>query len=171
VYLQQNLGEVVRGWLHDHPCGKTACRLGSEDGYIAGAFERFWQLAIEQQLEFSTLDAALLYLRVSLHAAVLDTLRTSSQLKELTWSSSYCAREISREDALSCAELWELLQGELSNGREQRLAYLLFHCGLKPREIAHCRPLEFGDVCEIYRLRRNIMERLSRNDDLMRQLS
>jgi hypothetical protein len=56
------------------------------------------------------------------------------------------------------ADIWGTLQNVLPNPREQRLAFLLFNCGLKPREIvSHC-PQEFCDVQEIYRLRRNIIE-------------
>jgi hypothetical protein len=45
---------------------------------------------------------------------------------------------------------------------------LLFHCGLKAREVVqHCGN-EFSDVREVYRLGRNIMERLMRNADQLR---
>ena len=55
--------------------------------------------------------------------------------------------------------LWGTLQQALHDVREQRLAFLLFNCGLKPREIvSHC-PQEFCDLQEIYRLRRHIMDR------------
>ncbi len=49
----------------------------------------------------------------------------------------------------------------LPNKREQRLAYLLFHCGLKSREIVRFCPQEQ----EIYQLRRIILERVLRNAD------
>ncbi len=61
--------------------------------------------------------------------------------------------------------VWEILQTMLSKERELRLAYLLFHCGLKPREILCFCPQEWSDVREIYHLRRNIMERLLHNAD------
>jgi hypothetical protein len=65
-----------------------------------------------------------------------------------------------------------MLKALLANPREVRLAYLLFHCGLKPREIVHFCPQEFDDVREVYGLRRTIMERVLRNADLLRsQLS
>jgi len=60
-------------------------------------------------------------------------------------------------------EVWDILKTILSNPREQRPANLLFHCGLKPEEIVHCFSQEFSDVREIYRLRRNIVERLLHN--------
>jgi hypothetical protein len=72
------------------------------------------------------------------------------------------------EDSTDSSEVWDLLKTILSNAREQRLAYLLFHCGLKPREIVHFCPKEFNDVREVYCLRRTIMERVVRNADLLR---
>ena len=57
-----------------------------------------------------------------------------------------------------------------SKPKERRLIYLLFLCGLKPREIMRYCPLEFTDVQEIYRLQRNIMDRLMRNADQIRWL-
>src|SRR5204862_7956222 len=46
------------------------------------------------------------------------------------------------------ADIWGTLQKVVPEMREQRLAFLLFNCGLKPREIvSHC-PQEFCDVQE-----------------------
>ena len=77
------------------------------------------------------------------------------------------------EDLPLLLELWraEVAAGRqdmLPNERERRLAYLLYHCGLKPREIVRFCPQVWSDVQEIYRLRRNIMERLLRNADHLR---
>ena len=72
------------------------------------------------------------------------------------------------EDQTDSSEVWEVLQTMLQNGRERRLAYLLYHCGLKPREIVHFCLHEWSDVQEIYRLRRNIIERVLRNLDQLR---
>jgi hypothetical protein len=58
----------------------------------------------------------------------------------------------------SADNMWGSVQRALPDVREQRLAFLLFNCGLKPREIvSHC-PQEFCDVQEVCRLRRNILE-------------
>lgn len=69
------------------------------------------------------------------------------------------------ENGTDRREVWEVLQTMLPTEPEQRLAYLLFYCGLKSREIVRFCPQEFSDVQEIYRLRRSIMERLLRNAD------
>ncbi len=74
------------------------------------------------------------------------------------------------EDSDDGRDLWQIIQRLIPDEREQRLAYLLFHCGLKPREIVHHLPQEFSDVQEIYRLHRRIIDRLQRNRDRLRWL-
>ncbi len=161
--LQQCLTEVVRGWLRRHPSREVAARLDSEETYVALAFERFWQATVQQQIVFRTLSGALAYLRASLHGAILDTLRTSSRPREVSLAEPGEAGEPYVEDRTDSNQVWEVLQSMLPNAREQRLAYLLYHCGLLPREIVRFCPQEWNDVQEIYRLYRNILERLLRN--------
>jgi hypothetical protein len=170
VWVQQYLGEAVRRWLYNHPSKEAALRLDSEEHYVAGTFKRFRQLIIDQQLEFSTFATALPYLHLSLNGAILDMLRASSRPKEVQLPQTDFLRKQQMEDETSCNEVWESLQRALLNVHEQRLAYLLFHCGLKPREILHYYSHEFCDVCEINRLRRNIIERLLPNVDHLQQL-
>lgn len=69
------------------------------------------------------------------------------------------------EEQAESSEVWEALQVMLPSRREQRLAYLLYHCGLGPREIVRFCPQEWSDVQEIYHLRRAILDRLTRNAD------
>ena len=76
AWVQHCFGGMVRGWLRRHPQREVACRLESEQNYVAQTFERFWQAtALNQRLEFSTLAAALQYLRASLNGIILDMLR------------------------------------------------------------------------------------------------
>jgi len=63
---------------------------------------------------------------------------------------------------------WEALQALQLSEREQRLAYLLYHCGLGPREIVRLCPQDWSDVQEIYRLRCNILQRVLRNTNQLR---
>lgn len=158
--MQRCFKEAMHHWMHGHPNKETACRWESEEHYVALAFERFWQTAIQGRLAFKTLAEALVYLRASLHGAVLDTLRTYSRPREAGESMS---GEAHVEDHLDSGQIWDRLQTMLPSEREQRLAYLLYHCALGPREIVHCYPQEWSDVQEISRLRRTILERLLRN--------
>ena len=169
AWVQHCFGGMVRGWLRCHPKREVACRLENEENYVAQTFERFWQAtAFNQRMEFSTLAAALQYLRASLHGAIQDMLRAYARPREISLPGPGEAGEPLVEDNTDNSEVWESLHMILSNLREQRLAFLLFHCGLKPREIIRFCPQEWSDVQEIYRLRRNIMERLLRNADHLR---
>jgi len=72
------------------------------------------------------------------------------------------------EDQTDRLEVWKILQTVLPNRRERWLAYLLYYCGLKPREIVQFCPQEWSDVQEIYPLRRNILDRFMRNAGQLR---
>ncbi len=72
------------------------------------------------------------------------------------------------EDLDDGYEVWEVVRSLLTDERQQRVAYLIYHCGLKPREIIQFCSQEFSDIQEIYRLRRSIFERLQRNADYIR---
>jgi hypothetical protein len=167
--VQKCFSEIVLVWLRRHPRREEAYRLDSEENYIAQAFERFWQATTcNQQLAFTSIAAALQYLHASLNGAILDTLRGYARQKEIPLPEPGFVEEPFVEEPEDATELWEVIQGLLPHAREKRLGYLLFYCGLKPRDIIRYRPQEFSDVREIYTLRRNIMERLLRNADKIR---
>lgn len=166
--LQQCLAEVVHGWLRSHPSIEVASRLDSEENYVAQAFARFWQATRrEQQVEFHTLAAALRYLRTSLNGAVLDVTRAYLRPKEIALPEPGAPGEPSAEDGGEDDERWEVIRSLLTHPQEQRLAYLLFHCGLKPREVVHSCPGEFSSVEEIYHLRCTIFGRLLWHTDAL----
>ncbi len=169
VWMQRCYGGMVLGWLYRHPCSTAACRLESEANYVARAFERFWEATVlTQNVEFTTLAAALQYLQACLNGAILNTLRISALSRELLLPEPGEPREQHVEETTERSEVWEILQTMLPDEREKRLAYLSFHCGLKPREIMRFCPWEFSDLHEIYHLRRSIMERVLCNDDQLR---
>ncbi len=157
LWVQHCFGGLVRGWLRHHPKREAAFRLESEETYVALAFECFWQAStLNQQLEFNQLATALQYLRASLHGVILDTLRTYARPREVSLPEP---GEQHVEDSIESKEVWEVLKTMLPNPREQRIAYLLFHCGLGPREIVRLCPQEWSSLGEIFALRRTIMER------------
>jgi hypothetical protein len=98
----------------------------------------------------------MLYLRVCLNAAILEAFREFTRAKVIAMPNSGAANE----DHDTSHQIWQIVQRLLPNKREQRMAYLLFHCGFKPDEIANSWPHEFADISEIARLRRKIVELL-----------
>jgi hypothetical protein len=152
--FQQSLEETVMTWFHEHPASQAAYRLQSDRHFVALAFEQFWHIVVQGQVACETLSEVLMYLRASLNGAILQTLRASSRPGAV--SSPWPDGE-GRPDR---GEVWDRLQAHLSSEREQRLAYLLYHCGLKPAEIVCSCRQEWSDVQEATRLRRNILAKL-----------
>lgn len=80
TWMRHCFREVVLAWLHRHPSREAACRLESEEHYVAQTFERFYQATtVIHREEFSRLAPALQYLRASLNGAILHRLRTCSR--------------------------------------------------------------------------------------------
>jgi hypothetical protein len=159
VGFQQCLEETVLSWLHKHPGREVACRGLCEKQVLAQVFERFRQAAVQERIAFETLARVLVYLQAILNGAILETQRTLSRPKQVSKSVLDHGDEPCMEDQIDSNEIWRILQTVLPSAREQRLAYLLYHCGLGPREILHFCPQEWSDLQEIYRLRRKIVER------------
>ena len=169
VWIQHCFGEQVLSWLRRHSYREAAYGLDSEENYVAQTFERFWQAtALTQHIEFNSLAGALQYLHACLNGAIVDTLRAYSRSKEIPLPDPGEPGELQIEDNFESSDVWDSLKKVIPNGKEQRLAYLLFHCGLKPRQIMLFCPQEFSDVHDIYRLRNNLMNRLLRNADHLR---
>ena len=160
--FQQCLEETVLTWLYEHPSREAACRWRCEKDLVAQAFERFRQATGQAQVAFETPAGMLVSLRASLHGAILDTLRISLRRRAVSLPGSGEADQPQMEDRAASLQVWEVLQSLLPNARERRLAFLLYHCGLSPREIVRCCPLEWNDLQEVSHLRRTILERLLR---------
>ena len=166
--LQRQFTDNVRFWLARHAYREAALRHETEQDYIDHAFQRFWQAVSDQALTFTSLAGALRYLRLCLHCAIMDTLRAYAHARLEGLPEQGHPDEPQVEDRYDEGELWETIRSLLANERERRVAYLHFHCNLKPREIIRYCPGEFASEEEIYRIKRNIMERIIRNVDKIR---
>jgi hypothetical protein len=159
-------GSLVLDMIHHHPHREAACRLKNEEHYMDQAFEHFWQAPASQpRMQYSTLASILHSLHVCLHGAILDSLRASDRPWDKPCQEPWKPRNPSTVDMMSSSELWEMLHSLLADRRELRLAYMLFHCGLKPREIVRIYPSEWSDIHEINRLRHTILFRLHKQAD------
>ena len=170
--LQQCFREVVLDWVRHYPWVNADCYPKDEEYHVNQAFERFWKTENRHfEVKLATLSEILLYLHVCLNSSILDTVRNSSRAKVIADPKSGLAEESCIEDYGGSHELWQIIQRMLSNEREQRIVYLLFHCGFKPEEIAGSWPQEFGDISEIARLRRNIVGLLGASDQILKDQS
>jgi hypothetical protein len=167
--VHQCFDAAMHRWMSTHPLKEVAYRHDSEENYIAQGFTRFWQAtAHNPDIAFHTLGAVLKYLHASLHGVIIDTLRAYSRERVVRLPEPGEAGEPFFEDHYDSSEIWQVISHMLTDERERRVAYLLYHCGLKPREIVHFCCQEFEDVQEIYHVRRIIFDRLRRNADYFR---
>ncbi len=133
--LQQCFSGTIRVWIRSHPSSDVAFLRDSEENYIAQTFSRFWFAVRDQHLEFNTLYAALSYLRATLNGIIIDTLRSHLHSREVPFPEPGCSKEPMAEDTVDGQSIWNSIQLLLPDEHERRLAYLLYYCGLKPREI------------------------------------
>ncbi len=155
--IEHHLSQVVRAWLGCHPKQEIAYRLASEASYVARTCERFWQGVAQQERALDRLTTALRYVGACLNSVILDTLRLHAYATAMPLPEPAEAGEEDHEDAQAS---WERIRGMLPTEREQRVAYLLFHCGLQPEELVHLYPQEVGERQDISRVRRTVIGRL-----------
>lgn len=169
LYTQFN--ESVCLWFRNHACKEAALRHDTEKSYIDETFKRFWQWGYNQQtLEFTSLAGALRALHLCLNSAIMDTLRAYERPKEepIPDYGQSDDTQLLVEDSYHQDEWWHIVADILTPASEQRVIYLLYYCGFKPREIMrHCTG-EFSSEQEIYRITRNALDRLRRNSDKLR---
>lgn len=172
MVLQQRFSETVRVWIRCHPSSDVALLRDSEENYIAQTFSRFWYAMRKQHVEFTNVPAALCYLHATLNGLIIDTLRSHfrSCTREIPLPEPGFSGEPSAEELFEGESLWENVQSMLCDERERRLFYLLYYCGLKPREVVALCSQEFDEIKEIYRLNTLIIKRLRRNSDRLRYL-
>ena len=168
--LQHCFSETIRVWIRSHSNSDVALLRDSEESYIAQTFSRFWYAMRNQHVEFTTLSVALRYLHATLSGILIDTLRSHLRMQAREAPFPELSNEPSAGEPLDSQSLWESLERLLCDERERRIFYLLYYCGLKPREIVVRCSQEFDDVKEIYRLNNNIIGRLRRNSDRLRYL-
>lgn len=162
--LLHHLSQVVQAWIGCHPKKEAAFRVESEAYYTARTCEQFWQAVVQQEPALDRLSTALLYMRASLNGVMLDALRARTQFSvKLLPESVEVGDSVEKTYKGSQAE-WERICKLLPTEREQRVAYLLFHCGLQPEEIVRLCPQEFNSLQEISCMRRTIIERLAAGD-------
>ena len=161
-WLEHHFSAMLIDWIQAHPSRDLACRLHPKEYFVVQAFKRCWQTSLQHyEFEFKNMADVLYYLRVYLNAAILDALRNYSRQGNTPLPASLIARESFSNQDDSSQEIWSNIEGKLSDARERRLAYLLFHCALRPVEIVRSCPQDFNDVQEVSNMRRDIMKLLS----------
>jgi hypothetical protein len=173
TYIYQQYAPLVLTWVTQHQ--STALLLGQEGSapLVNAAFAKFAQALTPAKMErFDSLAAILKYLKMCVHSVVADEMR-SRQARLCEDTLETIEQEPASDDpaddvisAISAQSLWQTIQEELNGEEERLLIYLAYVRGMKPGEISRYHQRLFPSVDDVYRIKRNVLERLRRNKRL-----
>jgi len=172
--LYQQYSSLVLTWVNQH---QSATSLLGQDGgapLVNAVFAKFAQALTPLKMDnFTTLAALLKYLKMCVHSVIADEVR-SRQTRQYEETLEAIEQEPATDDpaedviaGLSMQHLWQVIQGELHGEDERLLIYLAYVQGLKPAEICAQQRHFFATVEDVYRVKRNVLERLRRNRRLL----
>ena len=166
---------MVERWVTRN--GASASYPEVHDDLVMATFIRFWQSITSTRFAMFPSTATLLqYLRRCAHCVVIDNHRVHGRVKTIP-SDELVARYLPRvspdEEAMSRinrAEFWRSVNEQLRDEPERIVIHHSYVYGMKPRDIHQSRPDLFNDVQHVYAVKRNVLDRLSRNSELLRLL-
>jgi hypothetical protein len=144
-----------------------------DDYWVNRAFQRFWTAVGPERFgQFADLAGLLKYLKLCVHSEVMDEMRArkTASVTSLDELSETAPAPNNSERAalgkLAGEQLWETVLRELQDEGEQVVAYLSFARDLKPAEIFQRHPGLYESVADVYRVKRNVIERLRRSAEV-----
>lgn len=162
---------LVSGWIRGYS-GFEQTNTPLEE-LVTLSFEKFWFAFSNKSIDhFPTLPALLQYLRLCCASTVTDRLRRRKRDRYLTDidEAYYLASDQKPDNQVVEEEernlFWYKIQDLLNDEQEKLLISSYFILGFKPRHIHNKYPEAFPTVQDVYRVKRNVMNRLRRAEDL-----
>jgi len=141
-----------------------------ENFWVDRTLERFWSAAGRHRLHrFPKLAAVLRYLRMCARSVLLDEVRARRPTQHVCLAASEEAgARVEYVESMvlgnvAAHELWRVILGELRSEPERLVARLSLVSGLSPRHIQARYPDRYADVGQVYRIKRNVVDRLRRS--------
>lgn len=169
---------LVLSWVRQHSQFRLLAE--SADVFANAAFLKFWKaMSPEKFSQSQNLGALLSYLKLCVHSTLIDEIRRRQRQ----------AHEVSRWDEITALEkhypsvetlvihqttadaLEWLVRQQLQDETEEVVMTLSWFYGLPPREIQARNPHLFATVREVYRIKRNILNRLLRDPEIQQILN
>ena len=170
-YIYKLYARQVDHWVRRCPAFLNADESG--EYFVNAAFFRFARAVTAAKFaKFATLAALLNYLQHCARCVVIDTVRAHTFAEALPEDEThpiYIAQMSPDEEAIehmSNIELWRYVETLLHSDIERIVMYLSFVVGMKPKAIYARHPDLFCSVQEVYAIKRNVLERLSRDPGL-----
>jgi len=166
--LLEQYGRLVLTYIRRHPAWSASAE---DDSYwVNRTFERFWMAVGPERLhQFPCLAAVLKYLKLCAHSVLVDGVRSAraGQVVPLSQVSHEAVHAPDLERGalgqIAAEELWQVIDRELQDEPERLVARLSFGHDLKPAELYARHPEHFASVADVYRIKRNVLDRLRRS--------
>ncbi len=172
-YIYAQYGSLVARWVGRHPAFPST---GEEAQYFVNrAFEKMWlALKPDRFSRFPNLKSLLRYLQMCVHSTIVDVVRAKECPVADKPIEMLAAGDRSNEPGVERAALervqrqdfWREIEVRLHSDQERRVVYGSFVLALKPGELYDRYPDTFRDVKHVYRVKENVLARLSRDNTL-----
>jgi DNA-directed RNA polymerase specialized sigma24 family protein len=155
-------------------CRRAGARPSTDrDELLTRAWAKFWRYFTPAKFdEARTVARVLAYLRMCIYTSVVDMVRDTPPQLSLDADLAPPAAVPGPDDdipaAAHIADFWRLIRGHLLDERERALVYMKYVLEMRPAEISLQRPDLFPTPADVYRIGRNILDRLRRSPDMRR---
>ncbi|MBC8160537.1 MAG: sigma-70 family RNA polymerase sigma factor [Roseiflexaceae bacterium] len=175
-YIFRHYSPLVESWVRRSGAFSSTGETG--EFFVVSAFTRFWRAVTPEKFgSFPTLASLLHYLQLCAGCVVIDSVRAQSwaeMLPEETLQNGRSPLTLPDEEAMERVhreEFWNYINTQLNDEAERVVVYNSFVMGMKPGDIYTGRPDLFDGIGEVYNVKRNVLGRLSRNQELRRMLA
>lgn len=173
-YIYSHYSGLVESWVRRS--GAFVSSGESSEFFVTLAFTKFWRaITPERFASFATLAALLHYLQLCTGCVVIDSVRAQSWAEMLPEEAilfsrtPWAAPDEEATDRVNRQEFWYYINTQLKDEAERVVVFSSFILGMKPGDIYNQRRDLFASVNDVYNVKRNVLGRLSRNQEL-RQL-
>ncbi|KAB8143343.1 sigma-70 family RNA polymerase sigma factor [Chloroflexia bacterium SDU3-3] len=175
-YIYTHYSPLVESWVRRS--GAFASSGETSEYFVVSAFTRFWRAVTPEKFPaFPTLASLLHYLQLCAGCVVIDSVRSQSWAEMVPeeaipyGSASLVSPDEEAMERINREEFWNYINAQLNDEAERVVMYSSFVMGMKPGDIYQGRPDLFGCINDVYNVKRNILGRLSRNQELRKLLA
>jgi RNA polymerase sigma factor (sigma-70 family) len=166
--------KLVVSWVYQHSQFRDLQE--DADTFVNAAFLRFWKsLSSKGLADFKTSGQLLVYLKSCVHSAISDEVRSrrrqeikaAMRVDDQTTQLAPSVEEMLGSQTRIQTLEWQIKQ-LLKDKQETIVGSAVLFYGLKPRQIQATYPEYFPSVQDVYRVKRNIFNRLLHNPEINR---
>jgi hypothetical protein len=168
--IYQQYAPLVLTWVTQHQSATPILGQEGSAPLVNAAFAKFSQALTPAKMQnFDSLAAILKYLKMCVHSVVADEVR-SRKAQQFEETLDTIAQEPASDDLaedvvsnIAAQNLWKTIEEELHGEDERIVIYHAYVQGMKPGEICTRYRQLFPTVDDVYRVKRNVLERLRRS--------